>query len=73
MSPYMGHHPVWCPRSILNRYVKHFRAKSCDNLVGIVLGYQLDDWGSRAVFLAGARNFSLHHCIQTGFGADSAS
>jgi hypothetical protein len=35
--------------------------ESHDSSVGIVLGYRLDDWGSRFQFLAGAGNFSLHH------------
>jgi hypothetical protein len=41
--------------------------------VGITLGYGLDDRGSRVRFPAGARNFSLHHRVQNGFGADPAS
>jgi hypothetical protein len=42
--------------------------KSCDSSVGIALGCGLDDWGSRVRFPAGARNFSLHHCVQNGSG-----
>jgi hypothetical protein len=38
-----------------------------------VLGYGLDDWGSRVQFLAGAGNFSLHYCVQNGSGAHPAS
>jgi hypothetical protein len=34
-----------------------------------MLCYGLDDQGSRDRFLAGAGNFSLHHCIQNGLGA----
>jgi hypothetical protein len=41
--------------------------------VGIALGYELDDWGSRVRFPAGAGNFSLHHRVQNGSGAHSAS
>jgi hypothetical protein len=41
--------------------------------VGIALGYRLDDRGSRVRFPAGAGNFSLHHRVQTGSGAYSAS
>jgi hypothetical protein len=41
--------------------------------VGIALGYGLDDWCSRVQFLAGARNLSLHHCVQNGSGAHPAS
>jgi hypothetical protein len=38
-----------------------------------VLGYRLDDQGSRVQFLAGAGNFSLHHCSQNSSGAHPAS
>jgi hypothetical protein len=38
-----------------------------------VLGYGLVDQGSRVRFLAGAGNFSLHHCVQNGSGAHPAS
>jgi hypothetical protein len=48
-------------------------SESCDSSVGIVLGYKMDDWGSRVRFLAGAGNFSLHHHIQNGSGAHPAS
>jgi hypothetical protein len=41
--------------------------------VGIVLGYRLDDRGSRVRFPAGAGNFSLHHLVQYGSGAHPAS
>jgi hypothetical protein len=41
--------------------------------VGIVLGYRLDNWGSRVRFPVGAGNFSLHHCIQNGCGAHPVS
>jgi hypothetical protein len=46
---------------------------SCDSSVGIVLGYGLDDRGSRIRFPAGAGNFSLHHHVQTDSGAQPAS
>jgi hypothetical protein len=39
----------------------------------IALGYGLDDRGSKVRFLAGAGNFSLHHCVQNGSGAHPAS
>jgi hypothetical protein len=39
----------------------------------IALGYRLDDRGSRVRFLAGAGNFSLHHRVQNGSEAHSAS
>jgi hypothetical protein len=42
--------------------------KSRDSSVGIALGYGLDDRGFRVPFPAGARNFSLHHRVQTGSG-----
>jgi hypothetical protein len=38
-----------------------------------VLGYGLDNQGFRVRFLAGAGNFSLHHCVQNGSGAHPAS
>jgi hypothetical protein len=47
--------------------------KSRDTSVGIALGYGLDDRGSMVRFLAGAGNFSLHHCVQNGSGAHPAS
>jgi hypothetical protein len=47
--------------------------ESCDNSVGIALGYGLDNRGSRVRFPAGAGNFSLHHRVQTGSGAYPAS
>jgi hypothetical protein len=43
--------------------------KSRDSSVGIALGYGLDDRGSRVRFLAGARNFFLHHRVKNGSGA----
>jgi hypothetical protein len=48
-------------------------SKSRDSSVGVALGYGLDDRGSRFRFPAGAGNFSLHHCVENGFGAHSAS
>jgi hypothetical protein len=47
--------------------------KSRDSSVGIVLGYGLDDRGSRVRFPAGAGNFSLHHRVQNDSGAHPAS
>jgi hypothetical protein len=47
--------------------------KSRDSSVGIALGYTLDDRGSRVRFPAGAVNFSLHHRVQNGSGARTAS
>jgi hypothetical protein len=47
--------------------------KSRDSSVGIALGYELDDRGSRVRFSAGAGNFSLHHRVQNGSGAHPAS
>jgi hypothetical protein len=37
------------------------------------LGYGLDDRGSRVRFPVGAGNFSLHHRVQNGSGAHTAS
>jgi hypothetical protein len=48
-------------------------SKSYDNSVGIVLGYRLDNRGSRVRFPVGAGNFSLHCCVQNGSGAHPAS
>jgi hypothetical protein len=47
--------------------------ESRDSSVGIVLGYELDDRGSRVRFPAGAGNFSLHHHVQNGSGAHPVS
>jgi hypothetical protein len=47
--------------------------QSHNSPVGIALGYQLDDLGSRVRFPAGTGNFSLHHRIQNGSGAHPAS
>jgi hypothetical protein len=44
-----------------------------DSSVGIALGYGLNDRDSRVRFPAGARNSSLHHRVQNGFGAHPAS
>jgi hypothetical protein len=49
------------------------KGKSRDNSVGIVLGYGLDEWGSRIQFLVGAGYSSLHHHIQNSSGAHPAS
>jgi hypothetical protein len=40
--------------------------------VGIALGYGVDDRSSGVRFPAGAGNFSLHHCVQKGSGANPA-
>jgi hypothetical protein len=47
--------------------------KSCDISVVIVLGYGLDDQGSKVQFLERAANLSLHHSIQNSSGAHPAS
>jgi hypothetical protein len=46
---------------------------SCDSSIGIVLGYGLDDWGSRVQFRMRAGNFSCPHCVQNSSGAHPAS
>jgi hypothetical protein len=46
--------------------------RSRDSSVGIVLGYGLDDRGSRVRFPAGDGNFSLHHRVQNGSGTHPA-
>jgi hypothetical protein len=47
--------------------------ESRDSSVGTVLGYGLDNQGSRVQFLVGAGNFSLHHHVQNSSGAHPAS
>jgi hypothetical protein len=47
--------------------------KSRDSSVGIALGYELDDRGSRVRFPAEAGNFSLHHSVHNGSVAQPAS
>jgi hypothetical protein len=49
------------------------RKKNSDSSVGIALSYGLDDRGSRVRFPAGVGNFSLHHRVQDGSGANPAS
>jgi hypothetical protein len=46
---------------------------SHDSSFGIATGYGLDNQGSRAQFLAGAGNFSLHHYVLNGSGDHPAS
>jgi hypothetical protein len=48
-------------------------SESRDSSVGIVLGYGLDDRGSRARFPADGGNFSLHYRVQNGSEAYPAS
>jgi hypothetical protein len=66
--PYSPHAP-WSR----NRALAKYRGTICDSLVGIALGYGLDDRGSRVRFPARAWNFSLHHRVQNGSGAHPAS
>jgi hypothetical protein len=47
--------------------------ESHDSSVGIALGYELDDRGTRVRFPGEAGNFSLHHRVQNGSGAHPAS
>jgi hypothetical protein len=47
--------------------------ESHDSSAGIVLGYELDDRGSRVQFPVGAGDFSLHHCIQNVSGVHPTS
>jgi hypothetical protein len=54
------------------RDVRYFETRTC-RWVGIALGYELDDRGSRVLFPAVAGNFSLHHRVQNGSGAHPAS
>jgi hypothetical protein len=53
--------------------VDSYLTKNRDSLVGIALGYGLEDRGSRVRFPAGAGNFSLHHRVQNGSGVHPAS
>jgi hypothetical protein len=48
-------------------------SKSRDSSVDIALGYRLDDRGSRVRFPSRAGNISLHHRVQNGSGAHSAT
>jgi hypothetical protein len=50
-----------------------YRLWSRDSSVRITLGYELGDRGSRVRFPEGAGNFSLHHRVQNGYGAQPAS
>jgi hypothetical protein len=50
-----------------------FLNKSRDSSVGIALGYRLDDRGCRVRFPAEAGNFSPHHRLHNGCGANPAS
>jgi hypothetical protein len=47
--------------------------QSRDNSVGIALGYELDDQGSRVRFPGGPGNCSRHQHVQNGSGAHPAS
>jgi hypothetical protein len=47
--------------------------KSRHSSVGIAMGYGMDYRGSRVRLPSGAGNFSLHHRVQNGSGAHSAS
>jgi hypothetical protein len=49
------------------------RLQSRDSSVCIALSYGLDDRVSRVRFPPGAGNFSLHHRVQNGSGAQPAS
>jgi hypothetical protein len=46
----------------------YLKGLSQDNSVGIATDYGLDDWMIRVGILAGAGNFSLRYCVQTGLG-----
>jgi hypothetical protein len=72
-------HPVILEMFEHTSYIKQYYftliqlCKSCDGSVGIVLGYRLDNWGSRVQFPVVGGNFSLHHHVQNGSGAHPAS
>jgi hypothetical protein len=61
------------PSSNITHLTTRVTISSFFSSVGIALGYGLDDRGSRVRFPAGARNFSLHHRVQNGSGAHTAS
>jgi hypothetical protein len=63
----------WPVRKLLNTPSHTVFTKRPDSSVGIVLGYGLNDRGSRVRFPAGAGNFSLHHRVQNGSGDHPAS
>jgi hypothetical protein len=50
-----------------------YTSKNRDRSVGMATGYGLDDWGPSFRFSVGAGNFCLHHRVQNGSGAHSAS
>jgi hypothetical protein len=50
-----------------------FSVRLVETIIGIALGYGLEDRGSRVRFPAGAGNFSLNHRVQTGSGTHPAS
>jgi hypothetical protein len=54
-------------------YANTIIIKSHDGSVSIVLGYGLEDQGSRVQCLVGAGNFSLHHRVWNSSGAHPAS
>jgi hypothetical protein len=63
----------WLQAHIFRLLTLLYKEKSRDSSVSIALGYGLDERGSRVGFPTGAGNFSLHHRIQNGSGAHSAS
>jgi hypothetical protein len=60
-----------CTKKKKQEYIT--QSKSRNSSVGIVLGYELDEPGSRVPFPAEAENFSLHHRVQNGSGTHPAS
>jgi hypothetical protein len=59
--------------SIINKFSFKCQLSPRDSSVGMALDYWLDGRGSRVRFPEGARNFSLHHRVQNGSGAHTAS
>jgi hypothetical protein len=64
--PHPSHIPWFVHSNVLYGY-------SRDSSVGIVLGYGMDDRGSRVRFPTEAGNFSLHHRLQNVSGVHPAS
>jgi hypothetical protein len=62
-------------RPVCNFLFDYTLTKNRDSSVGMALGYGLDNWGSRVRFPGGGRagNFSVHHRVQNGSGAQPAS
>jgi hypothetical protein len=70
ICPYWEHNPG---RPARNQSLYTLSKSRDSSAVGIVLGYGLDDRGSRVRFPAGAEDYSLHYRVQNSSGAHPAS